>query len=151
QGERQMAEKEFQFNRVSLYEQIAQRLLERIRSVHQTGDRLPSEAALSKELGVSAITLREALSVLSYRGFIERRHGSGTYVADPTDSQCVAIVTNVYLSHPILSYFHRRVAYHLRSLLSDSGLKVRCCAAAAAGSPARRQSSDLSAGIMDDL
>ena len=146
-----MSEEASQFNRVSLYEQIAQRLLSRIRKEYQPGDRLPSEAALSKELGVSAITLREALSVLAYRGVIERRHGSGTYVLDPTASQWIAIVTNLDLSHPNLSYFHRRVAYHLRSLLSDGGFKVRIYSGAAAGSPSLTQGSDLPAAILDDL
>jgi len=147
-----MAKEEFHFNRVSLYDQIAQRLLERIRNEHQTGDRLPSEVALSKELGVSAITLREALSVLAYRGFIERRHGSGTYVADPTANQWIAIVTNLDLSHPNLSYFHRRVAYHLRALLADSGLKVRIYSGAAEGRPSSMtKKADLPAAISADL
>lgn len=138
-------------NRISLYEQIADRLLERIQANNKPGDRLPSEAALSKELGVSSITLREALSVLSYRGFIERKHGSGTYVADPTASQWIAIVTNLDLSHPYLSYFHRRLAYHLRALLTEAGLRVRIYSGTGSGEPSLTNTSDLPQAALDDL
>ncbi len=55
---------------------IAQRRLER-------GDRLPSEAAMARELGVSRNTLREAYITLESEGFILRRHGIGTFVAQP--------------------------------------------------------------------
>jgi GntR family transcriptional regulator len=43
-------------------------------------NKLPSEERLSKELGVSRITLRSALTELSQEGVIYRRHGLGTYV-----------------------------------------------------------------------
>lgn len=148
---RLMSTQPLPLNRVSLYEQIASRLLERIRSSSKPGDRLPSEAALSKELGVSAITLREALSVLAFRGVIERRHGSGTYVADPAASQWVAIVTNLDLSHPYVSYFHRRVAYHLRALLVAAGLRVRIYSGTAAGTPSLTDAADLPEAALRDL
>ncbi|MEJ2412377.1 MAG: GntR family transcriptional regulator [Anaerolineales bacterium] len=46
-------------------------------------DQLPSEAAISKELGVSRNTLREAYISLENEGIIVRRHGIGTFVANP--------------------------------------------------------------------
>ncbi len=45
------------------------------------GDRLPSEAAMAKELGVSRNTIREAYISLENEGVIVRRHGIGTFIA----------------------------------------------------------------------
>jgi GntR family transcriptional regulator len=47
------------------------------------GDALPSERRLAEELGVSRPTLRGAVDELVAEGLLERRHGSGTYVAQP--------------------------------------------------------------------
>ncbi len=44
-------------------------------------DQLPSEASISKELGVSRNTLREAYISLENEGIIVRRHGIGTFIA----------------------------------------------------------------------
>lgn len=44
------------------------------------GERLPSEAALSKQLGVSRATLREALRLLEEEKIVIRRHGVGTFI-----------------------------------------------------------------------
>lgn len=46
------------------------------------GARLPPEHELSGLYGVSRITIRQALTALSRDGYIERRQGSGTFVAD---------------------------------------------------------------------
>lgn len=44
------------------------------------GDKLPSEAELSKEFGVSRSTVREALRALEGVGILTSQHGSGWYV-----------------------------------------------------------------------
>ncbi|MFL7812708.1 MAG: GntR family transcriptional regulator [Anaerolineales bacterium] len=46
-------------------------------------DQLPSEAAIAKDLGVSRNTLREAYISLENEGVIIKRHGIGTFVANP--------------------------------------------------------------------
>ena len=49
----------------------------------QVGDALPSERRLASDLGVSRPTLRAVIDELVREGLLLRRHGSGTYVAEP--------------------------------------------------------------------
>ena len=44
------------------------------------GAQLPSEPKLSKQLGVSRATLREAMRVFEAQGLLRRRQGAGTFV-----------------------------------------------------------------------
>jgi GntR family transcriptional regulator len=46
------------------------------------GERLPPERGLAARYGVSMMTLRKALKVVTERGLIERRQGSGNYVLE---------------------------------------------------------------------
>ena len=48
----------------------------------KTGDRLPNETEIAKELGVGRSSLREALKILNVYGVIESRHGEGTFIVD---------------------------------------------------------------------
>ncbi len=47
----------------------------------KVGDRLPSERELVKRLPCSSITMRHALADMEAAGLIDRRHGSGNYLA----------------------------------------------------------------------
>jgi GntR family transcriptional regulator len=49
----------------------------------EVGQAIPSERRLAAELGVSRPTLRAATDELVREGLLRRRHGSGTYVAEP--------------------------------------------------------------------
>ncbi|MGT2771300.1 GntR family transcriptional regulator [Streptococcus marimammalium] len=49
--------------------------------IWKIGNRLPSERDLADNFGVSRMTLRQAISLLVEEGVLERRIGSGTYVA----------------------------------------------------------------------
>ena len=57
--------------------------LKRLISATEPGERLPSEPALAKQLGVSRATLREAMRTFETQGRLRRRQGSGTYVTHP--------------------------------------------------------------------
>ena len=48
---------------------------------YQPGDRIPSEANLIEEFGVSRPTVARALQELQRRGLVQRRRGAGTYVS----------------------------------------------------------------------
>src|SRR3970040_3075520 len=45
--------------------------------------KIQAERELSEDLGVSRMTVRRALTELVNEGLLERKHGSGTYVAKP--------------------------------------------------------------------
>lgn len=67
-----------------LYLQIANNLIEQIEvGALAPGTRLPSEREMSISLSVQRETVRQALAVLENEGLITRRHGSGTYIAEP--------------------------------------------------------------------
>ena len=50
---------------------------------YRAGDRIPPEAELVGSLGVSRVTVRAGLARLVYRGLLERRQGSGTFLVRP--------------------------------------------------------------------
>lgn len=49
-------------------------------NIYKKNQKLPSEFQLSKQLGVSRATLREALRILEEENVVMRRHGVGTFV-----------------------------------------------------------------------
>ena len=68
---------------IPLYLRIQEDIL-RIIANTEPGDRMPSEPALAKHLGVSRATLREAMRTFETQGLIRRRQGSGTFVTKPS-------------------------------------------------------------------
>jgi DNA-binding FadR family transcriptional regulator len=68
----------------NLAEQVMARLSADIRGGRLApGARLPTEQALTSELGVSRTVVREAVAALRADGLVVTRRGSGAYVADP--------------------------------------------------------------------
>jgi GntR family transcriptional regulator len=67
-----------------LYAQTIEAMLELLtKGGLNAGDKLPTEAKLAQQLGISRSTLRVALGYLENRGYISRRTGIGTFVAAP--------------------------------------------------------------------
>lgn len=69
-------------------ELVARRLGEAIRlGLVLDGERLPAEPQFAEQLGVSTVTLREALATLRERGLVTTRRGrhGGTFVRAPTE------------------------------------------------------------------
>ncbi len=54
------------------------------------GDRLPGENELTKEFGISRVSIRSAIHRLVGMGVLTVRHGGGTYVADIMNQQLQA-------------------------------------------------------------
>jgi len=70
--------------RVSLIDSLVERLESQILSgEYPTGSRLPGEEVLASQLGVSRPVIREGLSRLRERGYVETLNGRGTYVRQP--------------------------------------------------------------------
>ncbi len=67
---------------VPIYEQIVDQVKLLIRNGElKENDHLPSVRALSKELKISALTVKKAYDALETEGFTVTVHGKGTYVA----------------------------------------------------------------------
>lgn len=60
-------------------------------------EQLPSETALAEHLGVSTVTVREALTVLRQRGLVETRRGrgGGSFVRAPEDPAVAVLRSRV--------------------------------------------------------
>jgi GntR family transcriptional regulator len=69
-----------------------QRVLELIDQLH-VGEAIPSERRLSSELGISRLTVRAALDDLVRDGYLERRHGAGTFVSEPKIAQQLTLTS----------------------------------------------------------
>ncbi len=67
---------------VPIYEQVVDQIKTLIRNgVLKENDNLPSVRTLSKELKISALTVKKAYDLLESEGFTITVHGKGTYVA----------------------------------------------------------------------
>lgn len=75
-------------NTVKLSHAIVEQFIEQIQSGHyQTGDKIPSELELITQFDVSRSVIREAVTELRSLGFVETRHGIGTFVKEQPDAQ----------------------------------------------------------------
>lgn len=116
----------------TLAAELAERLSARIFEGHYaTGDKLPKEADLMREFGVSRTVVREAISNLQAGGKVQTRHGIGTFVLNQQDG------LPFRMEHEQLGTLIDVIAL----LEVRIGLETECAALAAS----RRTDSDLSA------
>ena len=79
---------------VAAYYQIAHDLQSRIASGEWNATRrLPAEAKLAQEYGVSRMTIRQALAELDKEGILSRRQGSGTFIEEAAPGNGQGTVT----------------------------------------------------------
>jgi len=77
---------------LSKQDETRDRVLDLIESVI-VGQPIPAERQLALDLGVSRLTLRAALDELVRDGYLDRRHGSGTYVTEPKIAQPLTLTS----------------------------------------------------------
>lgn len=71
-----------------LYVQLMEELETSIRNgVYKPGDKIMTEAEMTKEYGVSLITVRKAVGSLMEKGLVVRKQGKGTFVTKPKYSR----------------------------------------------------------------
>jgi GntR family transcriptional regulator, transcriptional repressor for pyruvate dehydrogenase complex len=72
---------------VKLSDKVAQEIIRMVENGElKPGDKLPTETVLAVKLGVSRGILREALTVLQYKGYVSRKSKDGTYIRELADS-----------------------------------------------------------------
>jgi GntR family transcriptional regulator len=77
------------------YAQIADAVQRRVQvGTYGIGSFLPSEAALGREFGVSRGTIRQAIDLLSERGYLQAEIGKGTRVISPQGRSLVFQLTD---------------------------------------------------------
>lgn len=68
---------------IPIYEQLADQIKAHIKKGTLNGnDALPSVRSLSKDLKISALTVKKAYDLLESEGFTTTIHGKGTYVKE---------------------------------------------------------------------
>jgi DNA-binding FadR family transcriptional regulator len=73
---------------------LRESLIENLRQRHwRTGDRLPTERALSEQYGLSRSTVRRVMADLKRRRLITQTVGSGTYVSDEVQQGLASMVS----------------------------------------------------------
>jgi len=83
-------------------EKVYEKVIEQIKTMIyngelRRGDKLPSERALKKQLGVSRASIREAFSALEMIGLIESRPGKGTFIKEQADKNLLEPLSLVLL------------------------------------------------------
>lgn len=76
----------------TLAQELVQALAARIREGRiPAGEKLPTEAAVMAEFGVSRTVVREALSQLQAGGLVQTRHGIGTFALAPAADEAFRV------------------------------------------------------------
>ena len=96
---------------VSLGQEVMNELVSRIRNgQYKPGDKLPTEPEVMAEQGVSRTVVREAMSRLQAAGWVETRHGVGTFVLQPQTSAPPLDLTIAVTIRDVLAMLELRIS-----------------------------------------
>lgn len=102
------------------YQQLADMLRSELQQLaRRGGSKLATEAELSQHYHMSRQTVRHALDLLEAEGLIQRRQGSGTYIADQRPSgghQQIAVIATF-----LDDYIFPAILHEIQSSLSQAG------------------------------
>lgn len=105
------------------YQQVKDLIIERIASGDlRPRDRVPSENELVESTGVSRMTANRALRELTSEGYVERRAGSGTYVADLKATSHLLEVRNIATEIEHRGHAHSARVLRQESVAADRGV-----------------------------
>ncbi len=119
----------FRINRKAkqpLYDLIEDNFRELITSgVLSSGNSIPSEWELSDLYGVSRLTVRRALDDLARQGWLERRHGVGTFVSHPTVTHIAPSKLSFTEQMRSIGRLPSSKLVHIRIIPAEAGLAAR--------------------------
>jgi GntR family histidine utilization transcriptional repressor len=104
-----------------LYQQVKEHILDRIaRGLLGAGDAVPSENALTRDLGVSRMTANRALRELTAEGLLRRVQGIGTFVAAAKPQSELLEIRNIAAEIAARGHRHTAVVHRLRRERADA-------------------------------
>lgn len=112
---------------IPISRQIADKLREDIFCTFRPGEELPGDNELSRQLDVSPLVVREAMSVLREEGLVERKVGSGTRVVVPRigKHQVIAVLIDKDLTHPCFPMHFLPLFEHIRKTFAKAGMRAQ--------------------------
>jgi GntR family histidine utilization transcriptional repressor len=89
------------------------------------GDRIPGELELVDEFGVSRMTVNKALSSLVTTGLLERRRGSGSFVASPKSQHSVLEIHDIKFEVESAGHAYRHALLSRKQRLATADDRTR--------------------------
>lgn len=111
---------------IPAYQQVKSHVLAQIHAgVWKEGDAIPGEEALARTFGVSRMTVNRALRELSDEQIVERRQGSGTYVAQQKYQSTLVEIRNIADEIAARGHAHRSELHRLERVKASDALAQR--------------------------
>lgn len=108
---------------MSLPKKIAEELRQELGCRFKAGHKLPGMHDLRRRFGVSINTIGAALDILAGEGLLQKRRGSGVYVAERAGRLRIGILSELNLLDSRIGYSFQATAEALRLQLKDQGME----------------------------